>query len=157
MLYFCSNFFYSICFKSTKKLFKMATFTFCLGDHIFFICYLKNHPTFFWDFRSKLLGNILKIFLISCSIFQTNFSWILSWKYLKWLLSLCLNMSSFCSFALVYTLNYNFSDELRFGRNPLKLYPELKKIISPKCDKLVSQPVYRLKKNSWTKLFLSMC
>jgi hypothetical protein len=67
--YFWSNFFYSICFKSTKKRFKMATLTFRLGDHIFFICYLKNHLTFFWDFRLKLFGNISKIFLISRSKF----------------------------------------------------------------------------------------
>jgi hypothetical protein len=56
--------------KPTKKLFKMAILTFRLGHHIFFIlCYLKNHLTFFGDFRSKLFGNILKIFLISCSKF----------------------------------------------------------------------------------------
>jgi hypothetical protein len=35
----------------------MATLTFRVGDLIFFICYLKNHITFFWDFRSKLFGN----------------------------------------------------------------------------------------------------
>jgi hypothetical protein len=57
-----------------KKLFKMATLTFCEDDHIFFICYLKNHMTFLLDFRSKLFGNILKIFLISSSkIFKLIF------------------------------------------------------------------------------------
>jgi hypothetical protein len=45
----------------------MATLTFRVGDHIFFICNLKNHMTWFGDFWSKIIGNILKIFLISCS------------------------------------------------------------------------------------------
>jgi hypothetical protein len=47
----------------------MATLTFRVGDHIFLICYLINHMIFFWDFRSKLFGNILKIDAISCSKF----------------------------------------------------------------------------------------
>jgi hypothetical protein len=45
----------------------MPTLTFRVGDHIFFICYSKNHMTWFCDFWSKIFGNILKIFLISCS------------------------------------------------------------------------------------------
>jgi hypothetical protein len=47
----------------------MFTLTFREGVHIFFICYLKNYMTLFWDFWSKLFGNILKIFLISGSKF----------------------------------------------------------------------------------------
>ena len=68
-LILCSNIFCIICFKSTKKLFDMATLTFHVSDHIFFICYLKNHMTLFWGFWSKLFGNILKIFLIPGSKF----------------------------------------------------------------------------------------
>jgi hypothetical protein len=45
-----------------EKLYKMATLTFRVGDHIFFIWSLKNHMTFVWDFLSKIFGNILKIF-----------------------------------------------------------------------------------------------
>jgi hypothetical protein len=66
MPYFCLHFFTASVSNQRKQFFKMATFR--LGD-IFFICYLKDHLTFFWDFRSKLFGNILKIFLISCSKF----------------------------------------------------------------------------------------
>ena len=56
------------------NLYKMVTFTFRLGDHIFFICSLKNHMTWFSDFWSKIIRNILKIFLISCSkIFKLIF------------------------------------------------------------------------------------
>ena len=64
-LIFRSNFFFNICFKSTKKLYKMATLTFPLGDQIFFICSLKNHMKWFSDFWSKIIRNISKIFLIS--------------------------------------------------------------------------------------------
>ena len=68
-LFFHQIFFTVFVSNQRKKLFKMATLTFRVVDHIFFIWYLKNHTTFFWDFRSKLFGNILKIFLISCSKF----------------------------------------------------------------------------------------
>jgi hypothetical protein len=52
----------------------MATLTFRVGDHIFCIWYLENHMTWFCDFWSKIFGNILKIFLISCSkIFKLIF------------------------------------------------------------------------------------
>jgi hypothetical protein len=55
-----------------KKLFKMVTLTFRVGDQILFIFYLKNHMTFFLDLQSKLFGNLLKIFLISCLKFFWN-------------------------------------------------------------------------------------
>ena len=67
---FCVQIFFALFVSNQrKKLFNMATLTFRVGDHIFFICYLKNHMTLFWDFWSKLFGNILKIFLISGSKF----------------------------------------------------------------------------------------
>ena len=55
----------------------MAPLTFRLGDHIFFICSLKNNMTWFGDFWSKIIRNILKIlsFLV-----QTNFFGILKAK-----------------------------------------------------------------------------
>jgi hypothetical protein len=68
-LIFTSNFFTVCVLNQRKKHFKTATLTFRVGDHIFCICYLKNHMTCFWDFRSKLFGNISKIFPISCSKF----------------------------------------------------------------------------------------
>jgi hypothetical protein len=68
MAYFFSNFYHSICFKSTKKILQMATWTFCVGDHIFFICYLKNHMTFFWDFGSKLFGNDDFLWIVSFEV-----------------------------------------------------------------------------------------
>ena len=62
----------------TRKVFErkifFKTLTFHVGDQIFFICYLKNHMTWFCDFWSKIFGNILKIFLIFCSkIFKLIF------------------------------------------------------------------------------------
>jgi hypothetical protein len=52
----------------------MATLIFRVGGHIIFLCYLKNHMTWFCDFRSKVNGNILKIFLVSSSkIFKLIF------------------------------------------------------------------------------------
>jgi hypothetical protein len=41
-LIFRSKFLFNICFKSTKKLYEMATLTFRLGDHIFSMCPEKN-------------------------------------------------------------------------------------------------------------------
>jgi hypothetical protein len=74
MLYFYSIFFSVFVSNQQKLLSKMATFTFRVGDHIFLLCYLKNHMTWFCDFWSKIFGNILKIFLISCSkIFKLIF------------------------------------------------------------------------------------
>ena len=72
---FLFKYFFSLFVSNQRKtLFKIATLTFCVGDHIFFLCYLKNHMTFFWDFWLKLFENILKIFFISCSkIFKLIF------------------------------------------------------------------------------------
>jgi hypothetical protein len=61
MPYFLFKFFLIFFSKQRKTLFKMATLTFRVSDHIFFICYLKNQMTFFWGFWSKLFGNILKM------------------------------------------------------------------------------------------------
>jgi hypothetical protein len=73
-LIFRLNFFFNSGYKSTKKLYKMATSNFRLVDHIFCICSLKNHMTWFSDFWSKIIRNILKIFLISSSkIFKLIF------------------------------------------------------------------------------------
>jgi hypothetical protein len=66
--YFSFKFFFQYLFQiNEKKLYKMATLTFRLGDHIYFICSLKNHMTWFSDFWSKIIRNISKNFLISCS------------------------------------------------------------------------------------------
>ena len=55
---FCSNFFQYFFQINKKTLFKMATSTFRVSDHIFFICYLKHHINWFCDFWSKLIGYI---------------------------------------------------------------------------------------------------
>jgi hypothetical protein len=167
-LIFSSDFFYSICFKSTKKTLQNSYFNFSRNwplwsDHILFICYFKNHMTFFLEFSVE---TIWKYFGSSphflFKIFQTNFSGILSWKYWEWLLSLYSNISSFSFFALVYTLNHTFCNELRFGRNPSK--PSLIKnkifFTSLRLAQLVSRPVHHFKFNlfnSRKKIFLSMC
>jgi hypothetical protein len=61
-LIFCSKLFKLFFSNQREKLLRMATLTFRVGDHIFFICSLKNHMTFFCDFWWKIFGNILKIF-----------------------------------------------------------------------------------------------
>jgi hypothetical protein len=90
----------------------MATLTFRVGDHIFFICYLKNHLTWFGDFWSKIIEIISKIFLISCSkTFKFIFLELPAEIIKNAIFYFFSNMSWFCFFALVHTLNYNFLNE----------------------------------------------
>jgi hypothetical protein len=68
MPYFSIKFFFSIFVSNQReKLYKMATLTFRLADHIFFIFTLKNYMTWLSDFWSKIIRNIFKICLISWS------------------------------------------------------------------------------------------
>jgi hypothetical protein len=112
MPYFCSNFFYSICFKSTKKIIQNGHFHYSLRwPHIFYMLFEKSSDIFLGfsvETIWKYFENFPHFFF---KIFQTNFSGMLSWKYSEWLLSLYLNMSSFCFFALVSTLNHTFLNE----------------------------------------------
>jgi hypothetical protein len=77
---FIGNFFWIICFESTRKTLKnfSATLTFRVGDHIFFICSLKNHMTFFWDFWSKIFKKFSHFLFKN---FLTYFSGITGWNY----------------------------------------------------------------------------
>jgi hypothetical protein len=130
----------------------MATLTFRVGDHIIFICYLKNHMIWFCDFRSKLIGNILKIFLISSSkicklVFLESSAENIENATFYYLYS---NMFLFCFFALVYTLNHTFSNKTTVWQKSIKalFYSELKKIYHTlKLAKLVSRPIHRVKIN----------
>jgi hypothetical protein len=117
---FLYKFFSSFVSNQRKTLLKMATSTFRVGDHIFFICYLKNHMTWICDFWSKMFGNILKIFLISCSKILILVFWIHRQKILRIPLLFLSNISLVCFFTLGHTLNHNYPNKLRFGRNKLK-------------------------------------
>ena len=67
MAYFSFKFFFSIFVSNQrKKLSKMATFTFRLlvGDHIFFICSLKNHMKNMWSPSRKVKVAILLSFFV---------------------------------------------------------------------------------------------
>jgi hypothetical protein len=114
----------------------MATLFFCVVDHIFFICYLNNQMTWFCDFWSKIIGNILKIFLIFKLIF---------------LESSAENIQNatfyFIQICPRFALNHNFCNDTTVWEKSIKalFYPKLKKIISPKLAKLVSRPIHRLK------------
>jgi hypothetical protein len=146
MPYFCSNFF-SLSFSNYRKtLFKMATLTFCVGDQIFFICYLKNHMTFFGDFGSKLFGNILKIFLICCS---NNFFWNHRINIPNASFYLFQVYPRFVSLLLFILWIIIFETKLRFGRNPSKpsSIQNYRNFILPKLAKLVSRPIQLMKKN----------
>jgi hypothetical protein len=104
----------------------MATLTFRVGDHMFFTCNLKNHMTWFFDFWSKIIGNILKIFLISCS---QIFKIILLESPAENIQNATFYFIQICSFALVYTLNHNFCKETTVWEKSIKALfnPELKK------------------------------
>jgi hypothetical protein len=99
----------------------MATLTFRVVDHIFFICYLKNHMTFFWDFWSKLFGNILKISLISCSkIFKLIFLKSPAKNIAIAIFYFFSNIPSVCLFAIGHTLNHNFCNETTVWEKSVK-------------------------------------
>jgi hypothetical protein len=120
MPYFLFKFF-SFFSNQRKTLFKMATLTFCVGDHIFLICYSKNHMSWFCDFWSKIFGNITKIFLISCSkIFKLIFLESPAENIKNatfYLIQICPRFVSLPLFILWIIL---FATKLRFGRNPPK-------------------------------------
>jgi hypothetical protein len=143
-----------------KKIFNMATFTFRVGDYIFFICYLKNHMTLFWDFWSKLFGNIWKIFLISGSKFFKLIFLEFSAENIRnayfHYIQTCLRFVFSLLFILWIII---FWIKIRFARN-LALIKNLKKIISPRLAHLISRPVDHFKFisfNSRKKIFLLMC
>jgi hypothetical protein len=101
--------FFSVYFSNQRKTFfkmaKMAT----------------NHMTFFWDFWSKLFGNILKIFLISCSkLFELIFLKSPAKNMANatfYFFQICLRFVSSLLFILRIII---FETKLRFGRNPSK-------------------------------------
>jgi hypothetical protein len=122
-------FLFNICFKTTKNTLQNGQFKFLRRwPHIFYMLF-ENHMTWFCDFWPKIIGNISKISLISVQKFQTYFSGIISWKYWECHLLLYSNMSSFCFFVLVYTLNHNFCNETTVWQKSIEalFYPELKK------------------------------
>jgi hypothetical protein len=116
-----------------------------------------------WHFFGIFGRNYLEIYRkFSSFLVQTNFCGIQSWKYWELLLSLYLNMSSFCFFALVYTLNDNFCNETTVWKYSIEalFYQEFKKFLPPKLAKLVNRPIHHVKfisLNSRKKIFLSMC
>jgi hypothetical protein len=120
-LIFCSNFFSIFVSNQRKTLFKMVTFTFRVGDHIFFIFYLKNHITWFCDFWSKIIWNISKICLISCSkifklIFLESSAENIAYDT-SYFIQICPLFVSLLLFILWIII---FATKLRFGRNPSK-------------------------------------
>ena len=141
---------------TTRKVHKIATLTFRVGDHIFSSCSLKNHMTFFWDFWSKLFGNILKIFLISCS------------KFFKLIF---LNSPAkkkgmpFFYFVLIFPRffsSHNFLKKNTVLEKSIEALfnQELRNSIWPKLAELVSRLDHRLKLIlfiSWKTIFFSMC
>ena len=71
---FLFKFFFNNSFKSTKNTLQNWNFNFLRRSPHIFICFLKNHMTWFCDFWSKIFENIKKKFLISCSkIFKLIF------------------------------------------------------------------------------------
>jgi hypothetical protein len=129
-LFFHQIFFTVYVSNQRKKLFKMTTLTFRVGDHIFFIWYLKIMCHFIGIFGRnywKYLENFPHFLFKN---FKTYSYWILSWKYWEWLLSLYSNMSSFCFFALVYTLNRIFWSKTTVWQKSIEalFYPKLNKI-----------------------------
>ena len=122
MPYFLLKFFFQYLFQiNKKKLLKMATLTFRVGDHIFFIWYFKKHMTFFWDYRSKVFGNILKIFLISGSkifklVFMESLAENIRNSYFQYI-QIC---PRFVSLLLFILWIVSFEVKLWFGRSPSK-------------------------------------
>jgi hypothetical protein len=141
MPYFFFKFFYSICFKSTKKTLQNGHFNLSRRwPHIFYTCMLfEKSYEIFLGFSVETIWKYIENFPhFLFKNFQTNFSGILSWKYWEWLLSLYQNRSSFCFFALVYTLNHNFSNETTVWQKSIKafFYPELKKFYHTESCKI---------------------
>jgi hypothetical protein len=112
---------WEIVLNQRMKLYKIFTFTFRPDDLIFFICSLKNYMTWLIDFWSKIIKNILKIFLIySSKIFKTNLFGILSWKYWNgyvFYIKICFRFVSSLLFILWIIL---FWMKIRFARNLVK-------------------------------------
>jgi hypothetical protein len=159
-LIFCSNLFYSFCFKSTKKI--------CQNGHFDFS---RRWPNNFYMLCEKSYDMVLikinwkyfKTYHFLFKNFQTNFSGIISWKYWECHFLLCSNMSLFCFYALVYTLDHTFSNKTTVQQKSIValFYSKLKKkIITLKLTELVRRPIHRVKFdkfNSWKIIFLSMC
>jgi hypothetical protein len=108
-------------------------------------------------FSVKKIGNILKIFVISCTkIFKLIFleSPAESIENLTfYFIQICPRFVSPLLFILWIIF---FATKLRFGRNPSKPFfiKNKKKIISPKFAKLISRPIHHVKfisLNLWKK------
>ena len=123
-------FLFNSCSKSTKNTLQNGHFNFSRRlPNIFYMLFEKSYDMILWflvknnwKYFENLLHSLLKKF-------QTDFSGITSWKYREGHLWLYSNMSSFCFFALVYTLNHNFCHETMVWEKPIEalFYPELKK------------------------------
>ena len=132
MPYFSFKLFLQYLFEINEKNTSNGHFNFLRRWPHICICYLKNHMTFFWDFRSKLFGNILKIFPISCSkFFKLIFLGSLAdnigngyFHYIK----ICLH---FVSSLLLILWIILFKTKLRIDRNtPRPSLSGIKKILS---------------------------
>jgi hypothetical protein len=124
--------------------------------NIFYMLFEKSYDIFL-GFLGETIWKYLENFPhFLFKNFQTYSYGIISWKYWELLLSLYSNMAWFCFFALVYTLNHTFWNETTVWQKSIKalFYSELKKMITLKLAKLVSQPIHRVKfnkLNSWKK------
>jgi hypothetical protein len=110
----------------------------------------KKSSDIFWDFWSKLFGNILKIFLISCS----NLKLIFLESSAENIENAHLNFNQICprfvSSLLFILLIIIFATKLQFERNPSKPFLSRIKINrKPQLVKLVSRPIHHVK---FTKL-----
>jgi hypothetical protein len=129
-LIFSSNFFYSICFKSTKKTLQNGHFNSSRKwPHIFYIIFEKSYDNFF----GFSVETILKIFLISCLkifklIFMKSLAENIRNAYFHYI-QICPRFVSSCWITL-------------------------------KLSKLISRPIHCVKFNklkSCKKIFLAMC
>jgi hypothetical protein len=100
----------------------VVTLTFRVGDHIFFICSLKNQMTCFCDFDQNYF-EILLIYISKNAIF--------------YLFHICPRFVSLLSFILWIII---FATKLRFGRNRLSPLLIEKSIILLKLAKFLSRP-----------------
>jgi hypothetical protein len=162
MFYFCSIFFQYL-FQINEQYFSIATLAFRVSKQIFLMCYLKNHMTEFCDFWSKIFGNILKIFVISCSkIFKLIFLESPAENIENaafYFIQICPCFVSSILFILWIII---FATKLRFVRNRLSpsLIKNKKKIIALKLAKFLSRPDQRIQFISFIsckKIFLTMC
>jgi hypothetical protein len=125
MSYFLFKFFFHYLFQINKKHFSFSR----RWPHIFYMPFEKSYDMILWF----LVKNIWKYFEnlphFLFKQFQTYFSGIISWKYWEYHILLHSNISSFCFFALVYTLNHNFCNETTVWQKSIKalFYPEIKK------------------------------